>query len=465
MNRAQKTVLAIALTISAAAALIAILLASSADEPVSPQLWIGLLLGGALMELATIPGDEEEAEHPFSLATSFHLAAVMLLPGGWAALIAGGATLLGETARRKSPIRIAFNTGVAITATLAAKQVFTGLSQSATISDPGWGIYVPVIAMLVVYVAVTVFAVEAISTATTGNRWDVLSWVKRPELVSYLMEGCLAVVLAVLIKGAPEVLAFAVILLGAVFLSMKRHRAPRRETRQTLKALAGAVDARDPYTAEHSERVGQLAARFAEALQMSAKDVSDARWAGRMHDLGKVVVDNSILHKEGALDEREWELMRSHPNVSADLLQPLSLTSDLAPAIRYHHERPDGLGYYGLTLENMPVEAAIITLADSYDAMTTNRPYRSAMTHEAACNRIEQCLGTQFHPVLGRAFVQMLRGEAVDPVELPRPTRPERRWFWQRAAVPTAITTDEGWQPTSAIDAEKSSTGTHSLIP
>jgi HD-GYP domain-containing protein (c-di-GMP phosphodiesterase class II) len=208
-----------------------------------------------------------------------------------------------------------------------------------------------------------------------------------------------------------------------------------------------------------------LAARFAEALQMSAKDVSDARWAGRMHDLGKVVVDNSILHKDGALDEREWELMRNHPNVSADLLQPLSLTSDLAPAIRYHHERPDGLGYYGLTLENMPVEAAIITLADSYDAMTTNRPYRSAMTHEAACNRIEQCLGTQFHPVLGKAFVQMLRGQTVDPVELPRPARPTRRWFWQRVTVPTALTADEGWQPTSAIDAEKSSTSTHSLIP
>jgi len=464
VNRAQKTVLAIALTISVAAALIAILLATGTDEHVASQLWIGLLLGGALMELATIPGDEEEAEHPFSLATSFHLAAVMLLPAGWAALIAGGATLLGETARRKSPIRVAFNTGVAITATLAASQVFTGL-YNGDIANAGWDIYVPVAAMLIVYVAVTVFAVEAISTATTGNRWDVLSWIKRPELVSYLMEGCLAVVLAVLIKGAPQALAFAVILLGAVFLSMKRHRALRRETRQTLKALAGAVDARDPYTAEHSERVGQLAARFAEALQMSSKDISDARWAGRMHDLGKVVVDNSILHKEGALDEREWELMRSHPNVSADLLQPLSLTSDLAPAIRYHHERPDGLGYYGLTLENMPVEAAIITLADSYDAMTTNRPYRSAMTHEAACNRIEQCLGTQFHPVLGRAFVQMLRGETVDPIELPRTSRPARRWFWQRATLPTAIPGDEGWQPTSAIDAEKSSASTHSLIP
>lgn len=465
MNRAAKTVLAIALTISAAAALIAIVLATGTEEHVDPQLWIGLLFGGALMELATIPGDEEEAEHPFSLATSFHLAAIMLLPGGWAALIAGGATLLGETARRKSLIRIAFNTGVAITATLAASQVFTGLYQGETIRNPGWDIYIPVTAMLIVYVAFTVFAIEAISTASTGNRWDVMSWVKRPELVSYLMEGCLAVVLAVLIKAAPQVLAFAIILLGAVFLSMKRHRALRRETRQTLKALAAAVDARDPYTAEHSERVGQLAARFTEALQMSVKDISDARWAGRMHDLGKVVVDNSILHKAGALDEREWELMRSHPNVSADLLQPLSLTSDLAPAIRYHHERPDGLGYYGLTLENMPVEAAIITLADSYDAMTTNRPYRSAMTHEAACNRIEECLGTQFHPVLGKAFVQMLRGETVDLVELPRNSSPPRRWFWQRKVTVASPFLDDGWQPTSALDAEKSTKGTHSLIP
>lgn len=463
MNRAARTVLTVALSIGAIATLISIVLAARAGSAVDAKLWIGLLIGGALMELATIPGDEEEAEHPFSLATSFHLAAAMLMPAGWAALIAGGATMLGETARRKAFIRIAFNGGVAVTATLAASEVFHGL-YTGLIEDFGWNAYLPVAAMLVVYVVVTVVAIEAISTAVTGNRWDVISWVKRPELVSYLMECCLAVVLAVLIKNAPEVLAFAIILLGAVFLSMKRHRALRGETRHTLKALAAAVDARDPYTAEHSERVGQLAARFAESLQMSTKAISDARWAGRMHDLGKVVVDNSILHKEGSLDEREWQLMRSHPNVSADLLQPLSLMRDLAPAIRYHHERPDGLGYYGLTIDTMPIEAAIITLADSYDAMTTNRPYREAMSHEAACNRIEECLGVQFHAELGRAFVQMLRGEVVDPVDLPRPVSFGRRWFWQRKVEPPTPLQD-GWEPTSALDAERSTRSKHSLIP
>lgn len=462
MNRTAKTVLAVALAISAGAAAIAAVLATGATTP-DTTLWIGLLVGGALMELATIPGDEEEAEHPFSLATSFHLAAAMLMPIGWAALIAGGATLLGESARRKSLIRIAFNSGVAITATLAASATFHAM-HSGELRDFNWSIYLPVVTMLVVYVAITVVAVESISTAITGNRWDVIAWVRRPELVSYLMEGCLAAVLAVLIKDAPEVLAFAIILLGAVFLSMKRHRALRGETRQTLKALAAAVDARDPYTAQHSERVGQLAARFSEAIQLPAKAVSDARWAGRMHDLGKVVVDNSILHKAGALDEREWDLMRSHPNVSADLLQPLSLTRDLADAIRYHHERPDGLGYYGVPLKDLPVEAAIITLADSYDAMTTDRPYRTAMTHEAACARIEQCLGTQFHPELGRAFVQMLRGEEVDPVSLPKPAS-KSRWFRHRARNTDKVMSlvEETWPPTVAETEVPQAP--HSLIP
>lgn len=454
MTRSARTVLVVALTIGAIATAIAIVLAVGEDAAVSVRLAVGLLIGGALMELATIPGDEEEAEHPFSLATSFHLAAVMLVPEGWAALIAGGATFLGEAARRKAPIRIAFNSGVAVTATLAAALVFNGLF-SGRLDGVGWNIYLPVAAMLIVYVVITVIAIESISTAMSGSRWDVMSWLPRPELVSYLMECCVAVVLAVIITAAPEVLAFAVILLGAVFLSMKRYRALRRETRETLRALAGVVDARDPYTAEHSERVGHLAARFAEALDLPAKAISDARWAGRMHDLGKVVVDNSILHKNGALDEREWELMRSHPNVSADLLQPLSLTSDLTPAIRYHHERPDGLGYYGQTIDTIPMEAAIITLADSYDAMTTDRPYQKGMTHEQACDRIEECLGVQFHPELGRAFVQMLRGEPIDPIELPR-SATRRRWPWQKTYSSPAPTYDGEWTEVAVLETDES---------
>jgi HD-GYP domain-containing protein (c-di-GMP phosphodiesterase class II) len=209
-----------------------------------------------------------------------------------------------------------------------------------------------------------------------------------------------------------------VLILAAVFLSIKRHRALKSETRRTLQALAQAVDARDPYTAAHSERVSAMASRLAERLELPTKQVLVTRWAGRLHDLGKVVVDNSVLHKNGPLDDREWQLMRSHPKVAVDLLAHLSLTRDMLPGIHYHHERPDGRGYYNLAAEELPIEAALIALADSYDAMTTDRPYRKALSTEEALRRIEDGLGTQFRTDVGNAFIAMIRGDEVLPLGL-----------------------------------------------
>lgn len=450
MNRTARIVLAITLTTSAAAVLIAAALAWSSETP-RLGLWLGLLLAGAAMELATIPGDDEEAEHPFSLASSFHLAAAILLPAGWAALVAGGSTALGETVRRRSPIRICFNTGVALTATLAGSAAYHGVMPASGELAFGWSMYPAVAVMLLVYVPIMVTAVESISTAVAGERWDLASWIRPAEFLAYLMEACLAVVLAVLIDTAPEVLAFSVLILAAVFLSIKRHRDLRSETRHTLRALAAAVDARDPYTAAHSERVGAMASELAERVQLPTRLVAATRWAGRLHDLGKVVVDNSILHKRGALDEREWQLMRSHPGVSADLLEPLSLTRDLGPAIRYHHERPDGRGYYHLPGSDLPIEAALIAIADAYDAMTTDRPYRQALGQDEALARIEAGLGTQFHPQLGRAFIAMMRGEEVAPVDLTRPTPRRRSWFRrdETAEPEDLLERIDGW-PTDA---------------
>lgn len=428
MNRTARIVLAVTLSIAAVAVIVSVFLARRADVP-DLGLWLGLLLAGAAMELATIPGDDEEAEHPFSLASSFHLAAAILLPAGWAALVAGGGTALGETMRHRSPIRMLFNAGVALTATLAGSAAFHSVVPTGGERTFGWSMYPAVLAMLVVYVPIMVIAVESISTAVARERWDPISWIHPAELLAYLMEACLAVVLAVLIDTAPEVLAFSVLILAAVFLSIKRHRALKNETRQTLRALAAAVDARDPYTAAHSERVGTMASQLAERVQFPTRLVMATRWAGRLHDLGKVVVDNAILHKTGALDEREWQLMRSHPGVSADLLEPLSLTRDLGPAIRYHHERPDGRGYYNLPGSDLPVEAALIAIADAFDAMTTDRPYRKALSHDEALTRIEQGLGTQFDPQLGRAFIAMMRGEEVAPIVVSRAGQRRRTWF------------------------------------
>ncbi len=425
MNRPAKIVITVTLTLGAAAVVLASTLAVGSDTP-AVQLWLGLLIGGAIMEIATLEGnDDEEMEHPFSLAASFHLASALLLPPGWAALIAGASTMIGETARRRAPVRIGFNGAVATIATLAAASVFSGMTTTEAFRRFEWEVYPSILAMWVTYVVVSIVAVVSISAAIAQKRWNPWTVIQGPELVSYVMEGCLAVVLAILISEAPRVLLFGVLLLVAVFLAMKRHRALRHETRETLKALAAAVDARDPYTAQHSERVGDLASRLAEAVQMSERTVIDTRWAGRLHDLGKIVVDNSILHKPGALDDDEWELMRSHPLVSADLLSSLSLTRSLLPAIRQHHERQDGKGYFNVPGEEISLGASMLTLADSFDAMTTDRPYRKAMPVEDALAIIESGLGTHFHAELGKAFIAMIRGHEIPEVDLGwKPARP-----------------------------------------
>lgn len=438
MNRSAKIVVSVTLGLGTAAIVVASMLAVGSENP-DTALWIGLLVGGAVMERATLEGNDEEVEHPFSLATSFHLATALLLPTGWAALIAGASTMLGETARRRAPVRVGFNGSVATIATLAASAVFHGTTATGALERFEWSIYPSILAMWVAYVVVSIVGVVSISSAVAEKRWNPMKVVKGPELVSYVMEGCLAVVLAVLISEAPRVIIFGILLLVAVFLAMKRHRALRHETRETLKALAAAVDARDPYTAQHSERVGELASRLAEAVELSDEVITDTRWAGRLHDLGKIVVDNSILHKDGALSDEEWELMRSHPLVSADLLSSLSLTRSLLPAIRNHHERQDGKGYFKVPGEELTLGASMLTLADSFDAMTTDRPYRKAMSVDDALDIIAAGLGTHFHAELGRAFIAMIRGDAIPEVNLdwkpgdpftpppPRATPPESR--------------------------------------
>jgi len=461
VNHPAKIVVSVTLTLGAAAVVLASSLAVGSETP-AIQLWLGLLLGGAVMEIATLEGNAEEVEHPFSLAASFHLASALLLPPGWAALIAGASTMLGETARRRAPVRVGFNGAVATIATLAAASVFQGMTPSGAFENFEWRVYPSILAMWITYVVVSIVAVTSISAAVTQKRWNPMTVVRGPELVSYVMEGCLAVVLAILISEAPRVLLFGVLLLVAVFLAMKRHRALRHETRETLQALAAAVDARDPYTAQHSERVGELSARLAEAVQMPEQAITDARWAGRLHDLGKIVVDNSILHKPGALDDEEWELMRSHPIVSADLLSGLSLTRSLLPAIRQHHERQDGKGYFNVPGDEIVLGAAMITLADSFDAMTTDRPYRKAMPVEDALAIIESGLGTHFHPELGKAFIAMIRGDEIPEVDLTWKPPPPASSHPAPNAVRDA---DEVTDPDRLVPAEEPPVSTPPLVP
>lgn len=153
---------------------------------------------------------------------------------------------------------------------------------------------------------------------------------------------------------------------------------------------------------------------LARALRLPAPEVARLEAAGRLHDLGKVAVDAAVLQKEGKLDGEEWAAMRRHPRLSARLLRSFRFAAGQAQAVEYHHERYDGRGYYGIGKDTIPLAAHFLTVADTFDAMCSDRPYRKGLSKAAALREIEANAGTQFHPAVAKAFVARQLGR--DPV-------------------------------------------------
>jgi putative nucleotidyltransferase with HDIG domain len=154
---------------------------------------------------------------------------------------------------------------------------------------------------------------------------------------------------------------------------------------QSLLGLANALEAKDPYTRGHSERVGAASRVLAQALGLSRTEVETASHAGLLHDIGKIGVPEAVLGKPGGLTEDEWAVMRRHPVLGAQIVAPFEFLASAAPIIRHHHERADGSGYPdGLRGEAIPLGASIVAVADVYDALTSDRPYRAALSPERA---------------------------------------------------------------------------------
>src|SRR5919197_487912 len=177
---------------------------------------------------------------------------------------------------------------------------------------------------------------------------------------------------------------------------------------QTIFAFVRAIDARDPYTARHSEKVAAYAVQLVQALGLPATAVERIRLAGLMHDVGKVSLERSVLHKPGRLSDEEWEQVRAHPGMSAHIIGGVQRFAEFLPGARHHHERFDGQGYPDkLKGEEIPLDARVLAVADAYDAMTSDRSYRAALSHEEAMRRLEEGSGTQFDPVCVRAFATL----------------------------------------------------------
>ncbi|HXU90600.1 MAG TPA: HD-GYP domain-containing protein [Methylomirabilota bacterium] len=163
------------------------------------------------------------------------------------------------------------------------------------------------------------------------------------------------------------------------------YRQQQRAICQSLLALSNALEVKDASTRGHSERVAALGRRIAMTLGLDTEQVAAVGEAGLLHDIGKIGVPDAILTKSGSLTDDEWEAMRRHPMVGAQIVAPFEFFARSAPLVRHHHERWDGSGYPdGLVGRSIPLGARILAVADVYDALTSTRPYRAAMVAEAA---------------------------------------------------------------------------------
>ncbi|MFW6075218.1 MAG: HD-GYP domain-containing protein [Chloroflexota bacterium] len=175
---------------------------------------------------------------------------------------------------------------------------------------------------------------------------------------------------------------------------------------QSIRSFVRTIDFKSTYTAQHSEKVAEYAVQIARAMDLPNADVERIYWAGLLHDVGKIRIPRTVLDKPARLDVREMAMIRHHPLYSLEILKGIDEFERFLPAIRSHHERWDGQGYPdGIAGEDIPFDGRVLAVADAFDAMTSNRPYRTALTAEEACDELRRNAGTQFDPNIVDAFL------------------------------------------------------------
>jgi len=184
------------------------------------------------------------------------------------------------------------------------------------------------------------------------------------------------------------------------------HQTVLEAYKSTIKTLAASIDAKDPYTRGHSQRVMEYTLLAGSYLSFSAEELETLEYAAILHDIGKISIDSTILNKPGSLNKSEWNIIREHPVIGANLLKGIPFLEKASELVLCHHEKFNGEGYpNGISGEAIPLGARLIAVADAFDTMTTDRSYRAAMTVESAIKELNDCASRQFCPVSVKAFI------------------------------------------------------------
>ena len=388
--------------------------------------------------------------------TSVISSACLPLVGGWATILLATTTIVAYDPQPL--IKRGFNTAQTILAAAASAGVFVLCGGEAIRPDSFPYLLVPFVAALLAHGIVNGSLVACVVSLHQGVPVKIVFQgtmvASVPGFVGY---GLFGLLLAVLWDedGAGVGPTAAILLLLPLFVARWAYAQYAEEQRaydRTVRALMTAVETKDLYTRGHSERVSAASVLVARAIGMREDRVQSLRYAGMLHDVGKLGVPTRVLQKNGGLTEGERASIQLHPVQGVEIIREIDFLDEAVAGIQHHHERLDGRGYpMGLAGDDIPEFARVIAVADAFDSMTTTRSYRGARTVSEAMTELRRCAGDQFDPRMVEALVTAVDEHGWSPDETPVYAPPADNPFDQEAG---AFDHDD---PTSALLRDRTS--------
>lgn len=359
-----------------------------------------------------------------SVASAVFFAATLLLPAFQAAALVAFVSLVDTvisatrrivTSRERPPawpivVLLGFNAGQGYLSVLAAASILSsaGVSAVTGITNLTAGAAL-VLAAAVMSILNMLLVSTAVALATARSPWAVFSATQKVVLAEFATLYVIGATAALAVVHVPWLLALGVLPAVLVYRSLQYRIELRRETVLAMERMADEVDARDPYTYQHSKRVAQYSRSIARRLGLTAAEAELVELAAKVHDVGKVRIPDAILLKPGRLTPEERRVMETHPRLGHDILKQFAEYAKVLELVLTHHERYDGAGYpNGVVGRRLLLVAQVIPVADSFDAMTSHRAYRDARNWDEALEELNQGAGTQWNPKVVAAALEAL---------------------------------------------------------
>lgn len=353
------------------------------------------------------------------------LAAIILLGPAASAFIEAIASFFSEVfVQRRPAIKIAFNVPLLIVTVGVAGVTYHAFpSEWTSLDSPRF--LIPLTVCGIVYYAVNTVSISMI-IGLSSRKNPLQMWKQNYmwtffHIFAFLPLGAI-IGLVYTSHGQWTILLFVIPIFLARY-SFKLYVEMKEAHINTVAALASAIDANDPYTHGHSYRVSRYALKLGNAMGLSSRDLEILEYGALLHDIGKIAIQHDVLLKETKLSEEDFRTLRQHPTVGADIVENLRFLKEAAVLVRYHHEQPNGRGYpEGLEGDEIPVGARILLVADAFDAMTSDRPYRKGLEIEKVVEQFDIYKGEQFDFEIASLAIMLIRAGEIGLIVESDPT-------------------------------------------